>query len=520
MPRDRQQIRTVHRNLFSVDHKDEFVAILQKCKVDTDDPFIRCIQAVPEPACILATDHQLKQMEVNCADENFSIVTVDPTFNLGEFYVTPMVFMQKKFVRKHTEQHPICLGPLLIHQRMNYSSYCYFATQLAILRPSLRHVRAIGTDGEQALHDAMLGTFTNAVPLRCFRHFRDNLIRKLRELNVTECGQEEIMKDVFGGVSEDELHLGLVDSEDRDTFKAKLASLKDRWNGIEVSNRRSLQGTMIQPEFYDWFCEYKAEDMSNTMIKSVRNAAGLSSSDGSTKRFYTNASESLNQMLKDKVNYKASHLHNFIDEMSDFVKRQENDMKKAVCRAGDWRLRLDYSDLQKSEDDWMRMSTNARQTHLKKVFSLPLRSTDASRDNQACFEEQMDVEDELEVQLSCSYQGLLNKGIHESTLSGIWKKASRLVNTEGMIVPVPGNDSSSHDRMVASTSRTTPHIVQKQKKGGFKCDTQCPMYSSYKLCSHIVAVAEQQKMLKELVGIFCKSKNRTKPHFSCHDWYA
>ena len=227
LPRDRQQIRNIRRNLFSIDHKDEFAAILQKCKVDNDEPFIRCIQAVPEPACIVATNHQLKQMEVNCTDENFSIVTVDPTFNLGEFYVTPMVFMQKKFVRKHTEQHPICLGPLLIHQRLNYSSYCYFATQLAILQPRLRHVRAIGTDGEQALHDAMLGTFTEAVPLRCFRHFRDNLICKLRELNVTECGQEEIMKDIFGGVTEDELHLGLVDSEDQDTFKAKLASLKD-----------------------------------------------------------------------------------------------------------------------------------------------------------------------------------------------------------------------------------------------------------------------------------------------------
>ena len=144
----------------------------------------------------------------------------------------------------------------------------------------------------------MLGTFTEAVPLRCFRHFRDNLICKLRELNVTECGQEEIMKDIFSGVTESELHLELVDSEDQDTFKAKLGSLKDRWNGVEVSNRRSLQGTMIRPELYDWFCEYKAEDVSNTILKSVRYAAGLTLSDGGTKRFYTNASESLNQMLK------------------------------------------------------------------------------------------------------------------------------------------------------------------------------------------------------------------------------
>ena len=107
-------------------------------------------------------------MEVNCTDENFSIVTVDPTFNLGEFYVTPVAFTQKKFVKKHTNQHPIGLGPLLIHQRMNYLSYCYFATQLTILQPCLRHVSAIGTDGEQALHDAMLGTFTEAVSFKVF----------------------------------------------------------------------------------------------------------------------------------------------------------------------------------------------------------------------------------------------------------------------------------------------------------------------------------------------------------------
>lgn len=56
-----------------------------------------------------------------------------------------------------------------------------------------------------------------------------------------------------------------------------------------VSNRRSLLGARLLL----MVCEHKAEDMSNTMIKSGRNAAGLSLSDGSTKRFYTNASESI-----------------------------------------------------------------------------------------------------------------------------------------------------------------------------------------------------------------------------------
>ena len=88
-------------------------------------------------------------MKVNCTDESFSIVTVDPTFNLGEFYVTPMVFMQKKYVRKHQTASNF--------SRTSNSSdnelFNYFATQLVILQPSLRHIRAIGTDGEQVLND-------------------------------------------------------------------------------------------------------------------------------------------------------------------------------------------------------------------------------------------------------------------------------------------------------------------------------------------------------------------------------
>ena len=53
--------------------------------------------------------------DVNCTHEKFGIVTVHPTFNLGEFHVIPVVFLQKKFVKKYTNQQPIGLGPLLIH---------------------------------------------------------------------------------------------------------------------------------------------------------------------------------------------------------------------------------------------------------------------------------------------------------------------------------------------------------------------------------------------------------------------
>ena len=100
---------------------------------------------------MLATDLQLKQEQLCCTDPpDFSIVSIDPPFNSGGFYVTPAVFLHKAFICKHTGNSPIFLGPVLIHQRMNTEAYSFFAYQLQILLPPLRHIKAFGTNGEKA----------------------------------------------------------------------------------------------------------------------------------------------------------------------------------------------------------------------------------------------------------------------------------------------------------------------------------------------------------------------------------
>jgi len=73
---------------------------------------------------------QLDQLEINCTGDTFSVMTIDPTFNLGNFFVTPMVFKMNQFQRKHSASNPVCLGPILLHQRQQYGSFAYFASQL------------------------------------------------------------------------------------------------------------------------------------------------------------------------------------------------------------------------------------------------------------------------------------------------------------------------------------------------------------------------------------------------------
>jgi hypothetical protein len=59
---------------------------MQKCKEDS--AYIRSVEAAPEPMCILATDQQLTDLERFCTGDHFGIICIDPTFNLGPFYVT------------------------------------------------------------------------------------------------------------------------------------------------------------------------------------------------------------------------------------------------------------------------------------------------------------------------------------------------------------------------------------------------------------------------------------------------
>jgi len=110
------QVWNARHNLFT-DSQDEFTAILEWHRLNCNENFIRAVQAVPKPACILATDIQLDQLEINCTGGNFSMTSTDPTFNLGDFYVTAIAFKLKQFVRKHSDCNPVYLGPILIHQR-------------------------------------------------------------------------------------------------------------------------------------------------------------------------------------------------------------------------------------------------------------------------------------------------------------------------------------------------------------------------------------------------------------------
>ena len=72
--------------------------------------------------------------------------------------------------------------------------------------------------------------------------------------------------------------------------------------------------------FFDWFVQHKVEMITSGMLQPMREDAGLGFPPAS---FTTNACESLNAMLKRKVNYKKNELPAFVDHLKSLIDEQE-----------------------------------------------------------------------------------------------------------------------------------------------------------------------------------------------------
>jgi hypothetical protein len=133
--------------------------VMQMCKDSSGcDAYVRSVEAAPEPMCIVSTDQQLFDMERFCTGESASVLSVDTTFNLGPFYVTPTTY-QNLLVKTDRGNHPIILGPVLIHHTKTFRPFHYLASTLIRLNPRLVQLRAFGTDGEPELIKAFAPAF-------------------------------------------------------------------------------------------------------------------------------------------------------------------------------------------------------------------------------------------------------------------------------------------------------------------------------------------------------------------------
>ena len=210
IPKNRQQAYYLKRSQKIVGHghsRDVLYMTMEQCKLaEKGDRYVQEVTCAPEPMAVLTTEQQLADMERFCCNPtDFCVMGIDPTFDLGEFSVTPIVY-QYLLIVNDRGLSPWVLRPILVHYRKEFRNYNFFLSSLLGLRCSLASVQAVGTDGEKNLIEAIHQQFQNAIQLRCFRHLQSNLERHLHEKKVPMSIIQLYTQDVFGRDSQDGVH--------------------------------------------------------------------------------------------------------------------------------------------------------------------------------------------------------------------------------------------------------------------------------------------------------------------------
>ena len=238
------------------------------------------------------------------------------------------------------------------------------------------------------------------------------------------------------------------------------------------------------------------------MLKDLRVSAGLGDP---PSIFTTNSSESINAVVKRKVNFKETEWPQFNQELKQIVNEMHEESIRALSGRGQYRLSKPYLHLQVDPNKWAKMTSEQRREHVKRFESAALRphtinhpysrfishpggNSDKTSESLIC--EALTSEPITSSPLSVSAE---ESGIHAfETIHSIWVKAEHYLKSERDIVSSPGSDKSM---MAASKSSKVPHFVCAASDGEYACDNNCLQWKSSRICSHIISVAEKNHEL-------------------------
>ncbi|XP_062571088.1 uncharacterized protein LOC134233111 [Saccostrea cucullata] len=238
IPRDRPQIYNINRSnprKYQTGGKciTNFDAII---KMSVEGNFARSFEMKENghARCFLATDQQLLDVKKFCCNSD-SILGIDPTFDLGGFYLTCTTYRHPMFVIRDSGRHPLLLGPCMMHLKRETSDYEYFGKTLSgYIKDDV--VNVWGSDGEKALINGLQKSNAfQGIHLICEIHARENCERKLKSLNFKETHINLFLNEIYGQQHGNKRIGGLIDCETESDFDSSLINLGRKWDAIEVT---------------------------------------------------------------------------------------------------------------------------------------------------------------------------------------------------------------------------------------------------------------------------------------------
>ncbi len=337
------------------DHADPLFAVLLQCKeqqANLDTAFVREVRCAPEPEIVCCTQQQLLDIERFCCNsQHFSVLGVDPSFNIGKFCYTLTTYRHLMIVNKLTGKHPVMIGPILFHMRKLESSYKLLASTMVDLHPNLSGLLSFGTDGEINVAKAFSSQFIFAVHMRCKKHLEANIESALVRFGIPQSIRREILLDIFGTRDSQTQFFGIADASNASDFDNKLKHVEVKW----------AQAHPTGAQFVDWFRCHAAKVIKDCMLRPLREQCQLGSP---PEYFYNNGNESMNKLCqkwcKDSKGAKQLDLGEATSELRNLVAQRQMDVEDAVFGSGPFKVIPEYHQLTVSSTEFRDMSAEQR----------------------------------------------------------------------------------------------------------------------------------------------------------------
>ncbi|KAK3101791.1 hypothetical protein FSP39_006376 [Pinctada imbricata] len=277
------------------------------------------------PCLILYNDEQIKDLKNICCTGQ-SILCVDKTFNLCDMHVTATCYKQVSVVDEKTNESPIFLGPMFIHDSSDFGTYASFFNHLGTLLANTDTSQlVIGSDEEVALVNAITHAFPNAQHILCTRHIKQNVNQKLTDDAVDKTDRDRIINLIFGVD-------GLVNADDTICFEEKSNMIEETCD--QISSK---------------FLNYYKKKVRNTIRTKVQQPQTILKLENWTN----NNSESINHVLKHLANWKSQPLMDLVNAINTYVEAQFKDIRRALVGVGQFRLSKNYQHFEVSKTVWV-----------------------------------------------------------------------------------------------------------------------------------------------------------------------
>lgn len=424
---------------------------------------------------VLTTKAQLADVAKFCCNpDEYSIFGIDVTYDIGPLFVTTTTYRPLMLHDKDSATHPNFPGPMMIHTDEGAPAFHYLVSTLKGLNRDIENRLFVGCDRQKSIVNGLSRELPIAQFLVCTKHVQDNIKRKMSSLFIPEKVQTEYLNDIFG----DRSNKGLIDSDSASDFDARLMSLRSPWDEKEVKHCGKET-----PQFYSYFLANISMDMKEKMLLPVRRLAGLEDN-----FYYNNCPESMNGCMKKEIDHqkksaspgkssKCSYAE-FSDISEKVLRKYRRNVHRAIVGDSPYKLAPSYSHLEVCKEELEKLS------NVERVARIAV--TD-------CGAKEYENEPSSPTPSTSKFLPHFDCSGLPKTMEETWAKADQILQKNGV---TKVQAAAGMSVVISSSKPTQPHIVT-TTNGSVRCE--CEGYKSRNICPHVIAVAQNDGVLQELV---------------------